>query len=522
MSNAPAWLTATVAHAAIKVSSSTLGSATLTIQVNTSGMPELIDPYNSAVEVYIGPRALWEAGVAGWWAAASPLIVRHVTMPVRVLLSALPVAERCTVTAKSPLSLPIGSTFKFSIIARDVEGLPLARSSATFGADVQVWVGEADTPTSIKPPAITFAVGGEYTGAVDVGLFRARANVIFSLVVGSERIPMPDQICFNITCIAAAAIAANTTATTLPILALPTPSLHLPGGVCGCPAGYRPEGVSSTLATLCVPCAAGTTSDGVSNCDLQCPPSTYSEVGWPECLPCPAGRFSAEYRSSACGPCREGYFSPPGSTECAGGKEGLQISLDGVLNGTLPGFWSHLAPLNESNALLQSNLWECNDPQACWSGFRFTPHSSPLTTLTAHHTHRSPHSPLTTLTAHRSPLAARRSPLAARRSLLTTHHSPPTTHHPPLAPHHARLAAGLLGRSQLCLRPRPRRRQVRQMPGLLLSLWGGVRAMRIDRDRPRRPTQLCARPGCFGGDGPSRGVFGGRAARHVHARAKED
>ena len=89
---------------------------------------------------------------------------------------------------------------------------------------------------------------------------------------------------------------------------LTQPTIALPGGECGCPAGYRRQ------AAQCLPCESGFTSPpGSTLCSEVCPPGTYAEAGSPQCFDCPAGTSSTTYGSFECTLCPSGTFSLAGS-----------------------------------------------------------------------------------------------------------------------------------------------------------------------------------------------------------------
>ena len=136
LSETASWITAPVPSARIQQIGPDAGIAQLTLRINSAGIMERWNAYESQIRVFVGPEEAWKSGDPSWWMAHSESILRHSMIVVRMLLSAAPVAQSCTVNSVSASKVELHGSFSFRVTARDVEGIQLTHDGADFRTQV--------------------------------------------------------------------------------------------------------------------------------------------------------------------------------------------------------------------------------------------------------------------------------------------------------------------------------------------------------------------------------------------------
>jgi len=349
----------------------------VSVQINSTGMAEALDEYSSEFSVHLLSAALdWKLGDP----VPTQGVVRTLSVPVVVLVTATAVAATSTLEAADGVTAVVRSSYVYHIQARDVDGLPVVRIGPIFHAYLSTGSSEVKQSQSA-----TFVGDGLYEVVVLLPSTRGFATIrtVLTNLTGYEE-QVGGLLHLNISCPVASEVTGTGT--------LPSASVPLPDGTCGCRAGLVPTASDSTT---CQPCSPGYTSTvGSPNCDIICPPSTFALRGDPACTPCAAGTFQSNYGRDSCTQCASGTFAPTGSSACTDSRTGLQVtdgsvngSAAGQLNGTLPGYWTYapivctsndaadlrgIAPTDTCNALPVTEggleIWPCETSEWCLGG----------------------------------------------------------------------------------------------------------------------------------------------------------
>lgn len=351
----------------------------LTVVANVEGLPERLAPYQTSLNVsvdsmvdtsFVLPVTLSVTArthlPTSSWKVASRTAVEH---------TASEGVEPCSRDYSVYRDVKVSVSHTFTFQACDFEACPVDHQlpTSTDARRLAVELIKGSTP-SAQDATIVYVREGVY----DVNVI-APAPGEFILVVRAH----PDDgasapvLVLNATC----------------PLELGLVPMDM-GDRCGCIPG------TSFLGGACVPCRPGTFSDTVGSECSESPPGSYAPEGTAKPIPCRPGTFSEAPGISSmaeCKPCPPGEMSLPGMTSCVpcGGTAPLAAltavtepdygpfiprGIDctrGILNGTLPGFWSQHRPLTVAN-VNASRTWACNSklvaPQSCLGGLESVCH----------------------------------------------------------------------------------------------------------------------------------------------------